>query len=82
MDIKNNTDKPIPLPNGLTIPANGTASVPDWESVSKNAIVKAWLKARLIEAVEPVKRGGYMLLTDPAPVARFQTLDMDPDANA
>ncbi|WP_115560021.1 hypothetical protein [Xanthomonas arboricola] len=52
MKISNNHKTPLALPDGTEIIPGSPATVPNWPTIKKNAVVQAWLAANILSESE------------------------------
>ncbi|OOW67100.1 hypothetical protein Xmar_07765 [Xanthomonas axonopodis pv. martyniicola] len=65
MQISNNHTSPLSLPDGTTLVPGSPATVPNWPTIKKNAVVQAWLAANVLseskDDAEPFLLGTFNL---------------------
>ncbi|MBO9766511.1 MULTISPECIES: hypothetical protein [Xanthomonas] len=65
MQISNNHTSPLSLPDGTTLVPGSPATVPNWPTIKKNAVVQAWLAANVLseskDNTEPFLLGTFNL---------------------
>ncbi|SOO08819.1 hypothetical protein [Xanthomonas citri] len=65
MQISNNHMSPLTLPDGTTLVPGSPATVPNWPTIKKNAVVQAWLAANVLseskDDAEPFLLGTFNL---------------------
>ncbi|AZR23489.1 hypothetical protein [Xanthomonas vasicola] len=65
MQISNNHTSPLTLPDGTTLVPGSPATIPNWPTIKKNAVVQAWLDANVLseskDDAEPFLLGTFNL---------------------
>jgi len=71
--VTNNHYTPLALPNGVVIPAKGSAEVDSWDKLKSHGVVSKWLAAKILSV------GGKAAHDEPEVVEDVQFTEEQPD---
>jgi hypothetical protein len=78
MQITNNHSSALGLPDGQLLPARQTTAVRDWDRIRKNAVVQAWLRAKVLTEGEAM-RSQFVLADKEELIAKLTALGVKAD---